>query len=285
MTYDRILVASDLSDEALDAAALARAVAHPRTRFRVTYVRPEPWPPVRDRPRVTETREMLDIVRAWARRAGIEDAEVSVPVGSAPRALVRDAEESGADLLVLGHKGRTRAPRRLLGSTARAILRAGTVDTLIARDRMPLEREPLLQSIVVATDFHGPSEVAAERALHLAKSLESDLSVVHVVDPSLWYDPGVEPPEEAVNGWLQEEIRERLTRFNREHLQGRATEVVLHGRVAPEIVRHARHVDAKLLVIGDHGAGVLERAMIGSAAETIVELAHCSVLVVRAGGS
>lgn len=282
MTYDRILVASDLSDEALEAATLALRVAHPRTRFRVTYVRPEPWPPRRDSVHLTQTRDILDVVTEWAKRAGLERAEVSVPLGSAPRALVRDGQEFGADLIVLGHKGRTRAPRRLLGSTARAVLRAGTVDTLIAREGLPLEREPVLQSIVVATDFHRPSESAAHRALQLAKALESDVTLVHVIDPSLWYDPGVEPADEAGDGSLQDELRDRIARFNHEHLQGRGKEVVLHGRVAPEVVKHASQIDARLIVIGNHGAGMLERAMIGSTAETIVELAPCSVLVVRA---
>lgn len=284
MTYDRIVVATDMSDEAADAATLAMRLGHPRTRYRVTYVRPDPWPPLRV-PSAGDTRELVDVVSLWASRAGLQNAEIGVPVGSAPRMLVDDAVRAGADLLVLGHKGETRAPRRLLGSTARAVLRAGTIDTLIAREGALLEREPILRSIVVATDFHAPSELAAERALHLAKQHESDLSLVHVVDPSLWYDPGVEAPEEAINGWLENELKDRLSRFNKEHLQGRATEVVLHGRAPVEIAKHAAHLDARLIVIGNHGAGLMERAMIGSTAETIVELAHCSVLVVRAGGA
>lgn len=283
MTYSRILIATDLSEESAEAAALALRLAHPRTRYRVAFVLPTPWPPLSNAPRTPPDHETLALVTAWATRWGLGEAEIALPRGGVAKELVREADSFRADLIVLGHKGQTRAPRRLLGSTARAVMRSAHVDTLIVRDGFPQEREPVLQSLLVATDFHEPSKHAAHRAAQIGKQHESDITVAHVVDPGLWYDPSVVPPEDALDGWLETGIQERLSDFNELLFHGRATAVVLHGRPAVALAKHARDHAADLLLIGNHGAGALERAMIGSTAETIVELAPCSVLVVRGG--
>lgn len=283
MSYSRILIATDLSDESAEAASLALRLSHPRTRYRVAFVLPTPWPPLSNAPGGPPDHETLALVTAWATRCGLSDAEIALPRGSVAKELAREADSFRADLIVLGHKGHTRAPRRLLGSTARAVMRSSTVDTLIVRDGFPQEREPVLQALLVATDFHEPSEHAAHRAAQIAKQHESDITIAHVVDPGLWYDPGVVPTEDALDGWLETGIQERLSAFNELLFHGRATEVVLRGSPAVALAKHARDHGTDLLLIGNHGAGALERAMIGSSAETIVELAPCSVLVVRGG--
>jgi len=42
------------------------------------------------------------------------------------------------------------------------------------------------------------------------------------------------------------------------------------GRVGDEILAHADDIEADHVVMGHHGAGMVERAILGSAAETVV---------------
>lgn len=283
MTYSRILIATDLSDEASEAAALAVKLAHGRARVRVVFVLPTPWPPLSDAPRAPPHEAARELVADWAKRIGIPAAEIALPAGSVARAIAREAETFQADLVVLGHRGQTRAPRSLLGSVTRSTIRSVAVDTLVVRGGFPQAREPLLQKILVATDFHKQSEAAAHRAAHLAKEHGSELLLVHVVDPTLWHDPRLETVEEPLGEWPEAPLRARLTAFDREHLDGRATEALLMGRPAVAVAKHARDHHVDLVAIGGHGATAWERAFLGSVAEAIVEQAPCSVLVVRSG--
>lgn len=281
MVYSRILIATDLSEEAAAAAVLAARLAHARTRYEIVFVLPPPWPPLAGSPTRTSTEATLDAVNQWARRCEIPDPNVALPTGSIAREIARHAESTRADLIAFGHKGAARAVRRLLGSTARAVLRSSRVDTLIARDGFLEDRDRAIRTLLVPTDLHPPSASAAHRAAQIAKEHGSEILLAHVIDPSLWYDPGFEAPDKPLEGWLEAGIRERLSLFAREHLSGDSREIVLRGRPPTAIAKCAHDERADLIVIGDHGAGALERAMIGSAAETIVELAPCSVLVVR----
>lgn len=288
MTYARVLIATDLSDHAACAARLAVGMGSPRTRYRVVFVLPPPWPSdtggsEAQRARQAKRRAAArDVVTGWAAQAGIPNADIAIVDGSVTREIVREVQGFAADLVALGHTGRGGIHRRLLGSTARGVLRAAGVDTLVARGPAPEAGRPILRRIVVATDFQAPSKAAAARALQLAKQHDADLGLVHCVDPSLWYDPGIDVPAEPMeNGWLDSALQEKLHAFNEEHLQSRATEVILHGKPATAIARHAKLSLADLLVTGAHGGGVLDRALLGSVAESLVEQASCSVLLAR----
>lgn len=262
MSYSRILVATDLSEGALQAARVAPQFGHERARYRAVMVAPETWPVDADpNPR---RKRLAEGVLTWAREAGLPEPEAFVSIGGVGREVARAAEAFDADLVVTGQRGKSR--RRILGSVARSIVRASSRDVLVSR----WKGEPF-RTILVATDLHEPSRHAAARALALAKRHGAQLEVVHCIDPSVYYDPGV----------AEASISDEVHRFNLAHLGGLAKEVTIHGRPGAEVARYGATRKADLLVIGNHGAGALERAMLGSAAESIIEKAHCSVLVVR----
>lgn len=262
MTYSRILVATDLSEGALQAAQIAPRFGHERTRYRVVMVAPQTWPVEVDPS--ARLAELTDAIQTWAKEAGVPDPEATARIGGVGREVSRVAAEFDADLVITGQRGKSR--RRILGSVARNIVRATTRDVLVSR-----WKGTPIRTILVATDLHAPSQHAAARALALAKQHSAQLELVHCVDPSVYYDPGV----------AESAMADELRRFNAAHLAGLAKETIIHGRPGPEIARYGAIRQVDLLVIGNHGAGALERAMLGSAAESIVEKAHCSVLVVR----
>jgi nucleotide-binding universal stress UspA family protein len=56
-------------------------------------------------------------------------------VGDAAAEIVAEAESWGADLVVMGSRGRTGLTRILLGSVARNVLQGSRSSVLIVRDR------------------------------------------------------------------------------------------------------------------------------------------------------
>ena len=83
-------------------------------------------------------------------------------------------------------------------------------------------------------------------------------------------------------GWQVPDDPGALATQNARELGGAARVVTLRGRPAVELAEAARAEGADLVVVGSHGSGVLERALLGSVAEVVVERAPVGVLVVTA---
>jgi nucleotide-binding universal stress UspA family protein len=75
---------------------------------------------------------ILDDVAGVARAAGVE-AEVHARQGSPADAILDVAEETGADLIVVGNKGMTGAERFLLGSVPNKVSHHAPCSVLIVR--------------------------------------------------------------------------------------------------------------------------------------------------------
>lgn len=295
MAYRRILIGTDFSEGALDAARFALRLGGAEARYRVVHVEPQSGPPAwwsRDAGAAessadTSRREgLLRSLQEWARKAGLPSVEPALPVGSAGREMAREAAGMQADLVVVGSRGRSAVERLLLGSTARAVLRSAVADTLVVRGRAPAAGGPAFKRILVATDFNEPSRAAARRALMLARETGAELRVAHAVDPAPWADPLMEPASVSATAAKDPQhlawVPEALHKFNAEALEGAAKEDLLQGMPVREIPRHAEAIQADLLVLGTHGAGALERFLLGSVAEGLVERSPCPVLVVHA---
>lgn len=59
---------------------------------------------------------------------------------------------------------------------------------------------------------------------------------------------------------------------------------ILVGRADREIVNEAERWGAEVIVVGSHGRGFWERALLGSVSSGVLHHAPCSVLVVRKSG-
>lgn len=141
-----------------------------------------------------------------------------------------------------------------------------------------------LALVMVALD----GSAFAERALPLACAIarqagdrgEVELLHVHDMGVSSPNAPAVEPRwENERAGEMRVEVEGVAARLAAE-TGLRVTAVMLRGRVADSITRHAIEHRADLIVITTHGRTGLKRALIGSVAEQIVRTAKTPVLVV-----
>lgn len=138
--------------------------------------------------------------------------------------------------------------------------------------------------IVSATDGSEQSLRAANVAAALSRTNDAKLFIVTVVRPpeGWWGIVGAPPPAESLGNALSEAQRAVLEKtVEAVDLTGVRYETVEEvGDPANQLAQFAEAQKADLIVIGQRGAGLVERIMVGSVADRLVHIASMPVLVV-----
>jgi nucleotide-binding universal stress UspA family protein len=139
--------------------------------------------------------------------------------------------------------------------------------------------------IVVPTDFSTCAEQAWALAQRLAAAFGSELVLAHVVvETPLWSEgpfnmDRVRDVYAAARTWGTEMLDRWATEARNKGLSVRTA--LRAGAPHEEIVALATDERADLVVIGTHGRGGVNRALLGSVADRVVRLAPCPVLTIR----
>jgi nucleotide-binding universal stress UspA family protein len=140
--------------------------------------------------------------------------------------------------------------------------------------------------ILHPTDFSPASAPAFARALALARENRAQLTLAHVLEPSLPVigDGYVSPAtydalEEAARRGAEKGLARLAARAKKAGVRVRT--LVLYGLAHEEIPRAARAGRADVIVMGTHGRTGFGRLFLGSVAERVVARAPCPVLTVR----
>ncbi len=137
--------------------------------------------------------------------------------------------------------------------------------------------------ILLATDGSPGAQQAAEVAAQIAKSFESQVTVLSAI-PSIsaaraplegeYYSRLVNKADDIADKAALVFKKAGVPVSEKEVPQGRAS-------VVETIVKHAIQEKSSLIVMGTRGLGGLRRAMLGSVSSAVAEHAPCSTLVVR----
>ena len=224
--------------------------------------------------------ERLEEVRAGlaSRHGGEVTAEV---VDGAPGDSIQAAIDGfGADLVVMGTRGRTGLEHVVLGSVAERTLRTAPCPVLAVKEG----REPGIAKILVGVDFSEPSDAALLEAAEWANTFGAELHVAHAFDLPLTI---VAPYEVALPTSLLREAREAADakleaaldrgRVRTERVEGH----LLEAPAAPALTEEAERIGADLIVVGTRGHTGLKHLLLGSVAERTVRLAPCPVLTFK----
>ncbi len=139
-----------------------------------------------------------------------------------------------------------------------------------------------LDSVLVATDFSPPSELAISWATQTARSHGARLLLAHVLAPPMPVADFAAPPLTLDND-LREAARERLDEIlARPELEGIDAEaLLLDGMPAQAVLTAAAERHAHMLVVGTRGLTGFRHLLLGSTAERIVQGAEAPVLSVH----
>ncbi len=149
------------------------------------------------------------------------------------------------------------------------------------------------KKILVGIDFSEISDVVFESALYTAKLYGGEIHLIHVIEPisPIFQEEGFEPliqTEEfqvviEVESVLKEEASEKLEKYV---LKGKSEGVKISkhveiGNIAETILEISDSNDFDLIVIGSHKKGLIEKLLLGSVAEKIVNKSKISTFVVK----
>jgi SulP family sulfate permease len=271
---ERILVASDDSEFSTGAIHEALRIAKKSgARVRVIHLITNPDVEVTAGaeqipvPVLERARVHLDEVEHKAVAAGVAcDTEVIRTSLRLYQEIVDQAEQMQANLIVMGRRGRRGFARVRLGQATAKVIGHAHCSVLV----VPRNTEITGRRFVLATDGSLFADAATDIAGSLAKILGAPVSAISVTLPS----QSVQRHEEARSA------SNRAAAFLASH--GITTEAeVLHGRPDEVIVQAAVAKQADLIVVGSHGRTGLERTMLGSVSERVIDAASTVILVAK----
>jgi len=285
----KVLAATDGSEHGLNAVVTGAAWANRAgasfevaTIVEVLLLPPEYAPPGVE-PAEYElafVRDAREAAERQAEEAGAANAPIHVRAGLTPQLVNRIADETAADLIVIGANPQP-ARASLVGSTGRRVLYLAQRPVLLASEA---RREPL-RRVLAAVDLSEMSIRVLTAAWALAKADGAELRALYVLEPLplvLAKATSIDEAERLRHGREQmERVLENAGLLAEESVQARMRE----GRAGHEILEEAQGWDADLVAVGTHGFGFFDRLLLGSTPLYLLRHGQRSTLVVPRGES
>ena len=229
-----------------------------------------------------EAAALLDELASTIRESDGIDCEGHVATGDAFQGIVRMAEETGVDLLVLGPHRRQVLRDVFIGTTAERVLRTSRMPVLLANG-VPAGA---YRKVLIASDLSNYAYAAADTAKQLGLLATVDIIVLHVMDP-IESGPVVraamtikEVDEQATR--LRERLTDELGAFVRKLGVVAALRVIRPSVESTPIAinNYAKDTKADLIVVGTRARSGFEKWLLGSVAEGVLGHAEMDVLAV-----
>ncbi len=194
--------------------------------------------------------------------------------GPVADSILACANETHADLIVVGTHGRAGLGKMLMGSVSERVFHHSAIPVLTIGPHVQHPRvDP--KSVLLATNCSPASQQAAHYACSLAREHDAVLTVAHVLD---------HVSDEAMRDCerLKAAVKEKLVELIRPMAGGFEVRYwVDFGPAVSGILRAAAESEADYLVLGVHQrSGLLDRFM-WPTAYGVVREANCPVLTVR----
>jgi nucleotide-binding universal stress UspA family protein len=201
-------------------------------------------------------------------------------------AIIDQAREWAANLVVLGSRGHSSIASLILGSTSAEVVDHAPCPVLVARDRS-------VDEVVLGVDGSPGARLAEHLLTDWPMFCGLPASVVAVATTGVPWNPGMGSGlyESVLDSYARDVDSARrevadLAQGVADRLHGAgiaATAHVREGDPAAELVSFARGRSRPLLVLGSRGHTGLARLLLGGVARNVLYHAGGSVLIVRQG--
>lgn len=219
-------------------------------------------------------RARTDIVTALDGRVpSLVAHDLLVRAGRAAAVLDDIIAETDAQVLVLGGKHHSALGRWLGGSTVQHVVRRVGIPLLVtAGELRPRPR------IMVAVDISYAAGPTIEQATAFARLVGGPLHALHVIEPTATVPEALFLPEPLdFDGWSRERIERdmwSLLPIPDHH------KVIRRGAAVETIAEEAAAWRADVIVVGSHGKSWVDRLLIGSTTEALLNDLPAAVLVI-----
>ena len=224
------------------------------------------------------------MVRAEKLASGVDITSVTF---EGPPGTILTKEGRGADLLVVGSRGRGGFKGLLLGSVSRKCVHRARCPVVVVphpehgSDTLMDERDETAHRIVVGIDGSPSSIAALEWAAKQAELTGASLEVLMTWEWFNGYGWSPIDPEFDQERVCQTALSDHLKPVRDAHPDISIQAAAIEGHPAPLLVKASEGAD--LLVVGSRGHGEFVGVLLGSVSEHCVTNAHCPVLVLHDG--
>ncbi|MBM2616392.1 universal stress protein [Actinoplanes sp. LDG1-06] len=219
----------------------------------------------------------FDRAREVAPDISIETDTVTGP--AVPRLL---EVSRGAELLVVGNRGRGGFAGLLLGSVSRRVATQALCPVVVVRGRRTAAGGP----IVAGVDHSPDADLVLQPAFAAASDQGCPIVVVRAYEPMIPLSLSPAVPRRvdipAQDDAERSRLEARLAPWRAKYPELSVREVISHESAAAALVQASR--DARLVVIGSHGHGLITGGLIGSTGLQLLHHAACPVQIARRPG-
>jgi nucleotide-binding universal stress UspA family protein len=216
--------------------------------------------------------------------------EPLVSTGNAADEVSRLAEEKNADLTITATRGHSGLKRFILGSVTEHLMRTLPCPLLaVHRHEKYLEvlngQDIKFKKILIGCDFSNNSNLAFQYGLSLAQEFESELHLVHVLEPPIYkeWPKSVEHTKAVIRKDLFVQLNEKLEAMVPQDALNwcKPRTTLLEGLPDVELTKYADAQGIDLIALGVAGHRLVESFFVGSTTERVMRKALCAVLSVR----
>jgi nucleotide-binding universal stress UspA family protein len=200
--------------------------------------------------------------------------------GDPAQEIVRMADSTGAELIVVGGWGERRD--FLVGSVSERVVSLAPTDVLVARGGVKADSRKRSFRAMVAVDGSLGSEAGIDAFARKLRARAARIRLVHVLEtaPALW-----EPERErsTLSDAMEHDAQEILA-WAKDALERRGLEAEgewRRGQPATQILEAAREAESDLIVVGSRGHSVIREMVLGGITHRILRHAPCNVLCAR----
>ncbi len=200
-------------------------------------------------------------------------ATLEVRLGRAAVLIREVVTERDAGMVVLGAKHHPAVTRWIGGSTVHNVVRTSRVPVMVT-----MTDQARIQRVLVAVDVSDAAAQTVSAGRKLARLFGATVRVMHAVEPL--------PLIAALPVALDQDAYYRLSEEQfRDTVEGQVEDddvsfVVRRGAAEDEVAAEVAEWQADVLVVGSHGKGWVDRLLVGSTTERLLNHLPTTTLVV-----
>jgi nucleotide-binding universal stress UspA family protein len=230
--------------------------------------------------------------------AGLAAKAVRIIEQHTPRdGILLEAKNWGADLIVCGARGLGPVERLLLGNVSQSVAQTASIPVFVVRPN-PGHQEGRPLRILYAYDGSAGSTAALRTAAQFSYPADAQVTAVTVIEPTAFAE---------LPAWIFKRIHEsgsealaKQSERNHEEEKRQATDqlkaflakqpapfdkaeaFVVEGHPADQLLKIVQERQIDVVILGSHGKSALQRLLIGSTSDKLLNNAPSSVLLGRA---
>ncbi len=280
---NHILLATDFSSRSDRATSRALLLAKQwEAGISIVHVVDDDQPDQLIKAATREAEQILKTMRDTFRDVHRVDCEFSIAVGEAFAGVLSSADETGADIIVVGPHRRQILKDVFTGTTAERIIRKSSRPVLMANGPPTGD----YRSVLVATDLSPASVPALRICTDFQLASYAEVSLAYVFDtPASGHLRRASLSKEEVEDYISQEqadAQQAVSGFLQQH-SFEPDRIMLrpeHGSVVSAIEEAAGECNADLVIVGTHGRSGLSKALLGSVTEALMRTSERDVLAV-----